>query len=79
MKNRITDLNDHLFAALESVNEHGLSGESLRERIAQAAAVAHLAKSIIENNSLVLQAEKLKHEIGPALRLPAQLTYHGER
>lgn len=79
MKNRITDLNDNLFAALESVNEQGLSGETLRERIAQAATVAQLGKTIIENNNLVLAAERLKHEIGPGFRVPAQLSYGGNQ
>lgn len=62
MKNRLTDLNEHLFAALERVNDEDLNSEDLRNEINRARSVANLAREIVQNASLVLQGEKYKKE-----------------
>lgn len=62
MKNKLTDLNDHLFLQLERLNEEGLSGEALQAEILRSKAITEVSKSIVENASLQLSAIKLKAE-----------------
>lgn len=58
MKNKLVDLNDHLFAQLERLSDEDLSGDKLREEIDRSKAVSCIAKDIVQNASLVLQAQK---------------------
>lgn len=62
MKNKLSDLNDHLFAQLERLGEEQLSGEKLKDEIDRTKAVTAVSMQIISNASLVLQAEKLRTE-----------------
>lgn len=59
MKNTLGDLNNHLFAQLERLNDEDLKGDELREEIERAKAVTNVASKIIDNGSLVLDAKKL--------------------
>lgn len=60
MKNKLIDLNDHLFEQLERLNDEDLKGEALEEEISRSRAVAVIASKIIENGSLVLSAVKFE-------------------
>ncbi len=62
MQNKLTDLNNHLFAQLERLSEEDLKGEKLDEEINRSKAVSAVATKIIENASLALQAEKFKDD-----------------
>lgn len=64
MKNKLTDLNNHLFSQLERLNDEEMSEEQLNSEIKKAKAISDIADKIINNASLSLQAEKLKFEIG---------------
>jgi len=57
MKNKLSDLNDHLFAELERLGDEDLSGEQLNEEISRAKAVADIASQVISNGTLVLKAK----------------------
>ncbi|AMM98453.1 hypothetical protein P5485_014685 [Bacillus pumilus] len=62
MKNKLGDLNNHLFAQLERLSEEDLKGEELQEEIERSKAVTSVAKSITSNAALVLQAQKFYTE-----------------
>lgn len=64
MKNKLTDLNDHLFMALERLNDEDTKGEELNTEIQRSRAIAGVAKNIVQNAALVLEAEKLKRDTG---------------
>ena len=64
MKNKITDLNDHLFAELERLGDEALEGETLEDEINRAKALSQVADRIIDNARLVLEATELKFEYG---------------
>lgn len=56
MKNKLMDLNNHLFAEIERLGDEGLDGELLREEISRAKAVSNVATQIINNARLALKA-----------------------
>lgn len=74
MKNTLQDLNNHLFAQLERLGDEDLKGEDLREEIERAKAVTQVAKNIIENGTLILEAHKFRDEsINAETKLPRLL------
>jgi len=58
MKNKQIDLNNHLFLQLERLSDEDLKGDELSVEIKRSHAVANVAKGIIENGRLALQARK---------------------
>jgi hypothetical protein len=56
VKNKLTDLNDHLFMAIERLNSEELGGEKLSEEIDRCKAMAQVANTIIDNGKLMLEA-----------------------
>ena len=60
MRNTLGDLNNHLFAQLERLSDEDLSGEGLLEEVTRATAITSVAKEIINNANVVLQAQRLQ-------------------
>lgn len=58
-KNKLGDLNDHLFMQLEKLNDDGLKGEELNQEIQRAHAMTGVAKQIINTGALALKAKKV--------------------
>lgn len=56
MKNKLTDLNNHLFEQLERLNDDDLEGDALTREIKRAQAMSTCAGQIIDNASLALKA-----------------------
>jgi len=57
MKNKLLDLNDHLFAQVERLSDEDLKGDALREEIGRAKSVSNVAAQIIKNGNLALKAQ----------------------
>lgn len=72
MKNRLSDLNDHLFAQLERLSNEELSPEQLKTEIDRGQAIAGVADQIVRNAALQLQAVKLSVDF-PRATLPTTL------
>lgn len=49
MKNKISDLRDHMFAALERLGDADLSKEDLAKEIERARAISEVGKVIVES------------------------------
>lgn len=60
MKNTLVDLNNHLFAQLERLGDEDLKGDDLKQEIERSKAVNSVAKEVISNATLVLDAEKYR-------------------
>ncbi len=58
MKNTLGDLNNHLFAQLDRLSDNQLDGEKLEEELKRSKAISDVAKNIIKNGSLALNAMK---------------------
>lgn len=58
MKNTLSDLNNYLFEAIERINDDELSMEELDKEIKRSESVNKIAKTIIDNGNLTLQAKK---------------------
>lgn len=56
MKNKLGDLNNHLFAQLERLGDEDLQGEALSAEIARAQAVTAVACQVVNCGALALKA-----------------------
>lgn len=64
MKNTLADLNNYLFEAIERINDDSLDDTQLEKEIKRSEAVQKIAKTIIENGNLQLQAKKHLDQYG---------------
>lgn len=61
MKNKLSDLNNHLFIQLERLNDDDLAGEALQAEISRAKAMAGIATQIVNGTKVTVDAMKLVH------------------
>ena len=71
MKNKLSDLNDHLFAQLERLSEEDLTPDQIDQEAKRGEAIVGIADQIIRNASLKIQAAKIlsDHGIDPSKHL----------
>ena len=62
MKNKLINLNDHLFAQIERLTDEDLTGDKLTEEINRAKSVSGIASQIIGNARLALDAQTAINE-----------------
>jgi hypothetical protein len=73
MKNTLTDLNNHLFAQMERLSEESLSVEQLAFEAERSKSLTIIARTIVDNARLVLDAQTRINDIPERKELPAIL------
>lgn len=66
MKNKLSDLNNHLFAQLERLSDESLTAEQVEQEVKRTDAIVHVSEQIVRNADLQLKAVTI-------------LANHGER
>lgn len=64
MKNKLVDLNNHLFAQLERLSDEDLTPEQIETEVKRAQAVVSVSDKIVATAELNLRAVKLLAEHG---------------
>lgn len=64
MKNKLSDLNNHLFAQLERLSDENLTDEKLQLELERTKAITSVSSEIITNARLVLHAQIAVKEHG---------------
>ena len=64
MKNKLTDLNNHLFAQLERLSEEDLTPEQIDVEVKRSDAIVGLSEQIVKNADLHLRAAKIVADHG---------------
>lgn len=73
MKNTLTDLNNHLFAQMERLSEESLNPEQLAFEAERSKSLTIIARTIVDNARLVLDAQTRINDIPERKELPAIL------
>ena len=80
MQRTLTDLNQHLFAALERLNAQDLDNvDAIVAEIKRAGAVASVAGQIIDVGRLALEATRIRDQVGQDARMPEVLGLDGTK
>jgi len=64
MKNKLTDLNDHLFEQLERLNDEDLTAEQIAKEVSRTDAIVKVSEQIISNATVALRGAELMAEYG---------------
>lgn len=67
-KNKLMDLNDHLFMQLERLNDEDLNSDQIEQEAKRAEAIVSVADQIVRNAALQLDAVKVLANHGEHLR-----------
>lgn len=59
MKNRLLDLNNHLFSQIERLADEGMTSEQIEQEVKRADAIVAVSEQIIRNSDLTLKAATL--------------------
>lgn len=70
MKNKLTDLNDHLFAQLERLGDESLDEDQISTEAKRAKAIVAVADQIINNANLQLKAVTVLERTGDRFAAP---------
>lgn len=67
MKNKLIDLNNHLFAQLERLSDEDLTAEQIKKEASRAKAIVGVSSQIIKTADIALKGAKLVAETGGAI------------
>lgn len=70
MKNKLIDLNNHLFEQMERLNDDDLTDDQLEKEVKRARAMEGLATNIIDNAKLALESQKFIQDYGYSAQTP---------
>ena len=73
MKTTLNDLNMHLFAEMERLDDEEIKGDDLQAEINRADAMSKVADQINKNGALALKAITVKNEYGSDTSMPELL------
>lgn len=75
MKNKLSDLNNHLFAQLERLSDEDLTGDKIDQEVERAKAIVGVADQIIGTASLQFKAAELvaRHGRGASEMIPESI------
>ncbi|MEZ9734801.1 hypothetical protein [Vibrio sp. 10N.261.52.E6] len=73
MKNKLADLNNHLFAQMERLSDEDITDDKLNEEINRSKAITTVSKQIIDNARLALDAQKFRTEYAGRIELPEMI------
>lgn len=75
MKNRLSDLNNHLFAQLERLSEEDLTPEKIEQEVERARAIVGVSEQIVGAAALQFKAAELiaKHGRGASDMIPESM------
>lgn len=74
MKNKLTDLNNHLFAQIERLGDEEISKEDLEKEIKRSKAISEISSKIVDNARVSLDAIKFASDMpGNIKKLPEML------
>lgn len=76
MKNKLIDLNNHLFAQLERLSDEQTTGDKLTEEIHRSKAITSIGNVIVDNARLALDAQ-LALDDGLTRKVPKMLGIDG--
>lgn len=62
MRNSLMDLNNHLFEAMERLNDDELQGDALEAELKRSDALSKVAGQIISNGQLMVRAHQVRSE-----------------
>lgn len=81
MNNTLTDLNNHLFAQLERLDEDDLTDEQLNKELKRADGMTKVAQQIIANGELAYRTMRTMEEYGynRDRKIPDMLEMKGKR
>lgn len=78
MKNRMSDLNDRLFAQLDRMSKENMTAEQIETEVKRTEAIVAVADTIVSNANTQLKAAKLFAEHGRAVLPMLPQIGHGE-
>jgi hypothetical protein len=64
MRNKLSDLNDHLFEAIERLNDENIKGQQLEEEIKRAKAMTQVATQIVNAHKNIVDAMRVANSKG---------------
>jgi len=67
MKNKIGDLNNHLFAQLERLGEEGLTEDEIASESKRTAAIVSVADQVLESAKVTVSAMRVASDNGMVL------------
>lgn len=82
MNNTLSDLNNHLFEALERLNDEDMTEEELERELKRAEGMGKIAEQIIRNGELayktMVHMDEYRYDTGKAA-VPPMLEVHGKK
>ena len=76
-RNKLADLNNHLFAQLERLGEEDLTVEEIHKEVSRGKAISHLASTVIKNAKAQIDAMRLvAHGEYTVSELPEMIGMH---